>query len=232
MDQQQREAYEESLYAPAQDEDHMPTVPAWATALGFCMDGCYLYLPVDSLVRDCASLKRVKESCSYAYMQITRTPTCLRDFESFFRQLELMDVNLIQRGFPCTLKCYGASLVTSKTGKAMLNGRFQLTYMVDENAPDVVINMRGSLVISLAPGTFETLSTSGLVPFFETECKVTMDPSDFSEHWIAFAKSDNPLFGSFSVTNQRATHAPPVSSSKPFPSLSRLWERRLSLQKS
>lgn len=237
MDQSQLEAYENGWYHPAELYPQWPNVPPWATDLGFCMEGCYAYISLDDLAKDCKSVRRLSGLGGFAYLELARQPASLSGYSDFFTQLESRDVNLIPRLEACSLRCYGATMSRSRDGKLVLNGRFQVSYEAAETGLPVQVNTRGSLVLSLTAGTHATLSTSGVVPYFETKCLVTMDPSDFSEHWAAFAKVDNPLFGTFSTTVQRAPSAPDAtaspmpSSPSRRPSLARALSNRLSLPK-
>lgn len=175
----------------------MPIVPAWASSMGFCHAGCYVYATQDALAKACNMLTRKVAYNEPAYLEVVRQPLNMEGYREFFRTLEMMDVNLMAEADEMNLVCYGATMTQTRQGHTVLNGRFQVQALFSGTIPKVEINLRASLVVSRESGTHSTVSTSGVVGFFTVPCKITMDPDDFNRHWASFAAVDNPLFGFF-----------------------------------
>lgn len=211
-------------------EDNMPPIPPWAQVMGFCQAGCYAYVTQDDLAKECKGLRRTEAYHEPAYLEVIRQPADLDGYRTFFRELELLDVNLIADSTSCHLVCYGASLSKLRSGGLALNGRFQILVVTDEMSPEVKINLRASLIISKLSTTHTTVSTAGVVGYFKIPCRVTMNPDDFNLHWASFGAVDNPLFGFFNETMRQDSDRANVKQSSQSTSFTRF--PRLSLHSS
>jgi hypothetical protein len=169
------------------------------------MEGVYVYIHQQELAKCCVSLEQHKSYMLPAYLEIKRAPRTGNMFINFFRELELMDVNLLADNPSVTVECFGATIDTTRQGKVVLNGRFSLTTTIGSAGIEVKINVRGTLVLSNIPGVYTTVSTSGVVPYFKARGTVTMCPDDFTADNVAFARSDNPLFGFFQTPEVKTT---------------------------
>jgi len=197
MNRRQNEDYENGHYAGDWAVDVHVNPPKWATALGFCAEGVYVYISADKLTKDCKSITKSQVYGLPAYLEIKRAPMTSNMYMNFFRELELMDINLLAESPAVDVECYGASMSTDRQGKTLLNGRFSIKSCIGEEEIPVEINVRGSLVLSHRRDVYQTVSQSGVVPYFKTTGMVTMNPGDFTEDRMAFAGADNPLFGFF-----------------------------------
>jgi len=195
----QQEAYEAGNMALESLNEPQVTPPMWALSLGFSMEGCFVVIKQDDLLRSCNSLVRNTETSPFAYLELLQNPTKPQHYQEYFRALELMDINLLAGAEDVTIECFGATLTTTRQKKTGLNGRFSITGSLGPDIPLIRPNVRGTLVLSHSPDTHVTLSSSGVVPYFKVPAWVTMDPTEFREGWASFGHVDNPLFGSFSL---------------------------------
>lgn len=216
-----QDLYQQGWLSEDAFKGYTPNPPQWAIALRFSAEGCYVYASQDDLMRACPSLVRLKAYDQPAYLELLPQPRNMQGFQEYFKQLELMDVNLLSACSALTLTCYGGSLSQTKQGKTVLNGRYNVSGKLGVEQVLVELNIRGSMVLSQKPDTHGTVSVQGVVAYFSVPCALTMDPTDFSEHWAAYSHVDNPLFGFFEKPPTKEETQPPSKRS----SFLKFWKK-------
>jgi hypothetical protein len=200
MNDQQRARYENGHFSGM--DVITANVPAWANLLNFHHAPCYIFAQQPVFLRECRLITTVKPYTSPVFLEIGTLPSDPSGYRQYFRDLELMGVNLLASCGNITLECYGATFDTDKKGGHALTGRFKITGHISEDVPPVEINVIGRLIVSRGKETHSCLTKSLLVPYFKVPARITMDPCDINEDWFLLPESVNPLFGFFEHTQQ------------------------------